>query len=258
MPRLSLHERAGFWHALAAVPLTIGTICIGIGVAQVGAKADLWRNAWILTGGGAVVASVLLAWWGLTLHVAQRYAESHWYPEPQAQQPSTVAKATSGTAQAPLQPRYEQREPYVREPVAAFMSVHRIGIYNPNKNKTATSVRLRWIEMSPRPRTNLGYPPTIPSAVPMLQGGDANIGISLPPGQEELWVIASTGTGGDGTMSAGVFSPEYRPWWGTPWQFKPDDRWRLMYRIVADNLPDVTFSIVMTAVEGHIRCDLEG
>jgi hypothetical protein len=36
------------------------------------------------------------------------------------------------------------------------------------------------------------------------------------------------------------------------------DRWRLTYRIVTDNLPDAAFSIVMTAVDGHIRCDLEG
>jgi hypothetical protein len=159
---------------------------------------------------------------------------------------------------AQLQPRYEQREPYLHRPVGEHMTQHRIGIHNPKENQMVTGVRLQWIEMSPRPRVDLGYPPSIPSAVPMLNGGDATIGISLPPGRQELWMIISTGTGSDGIMSAGVFAPGYRPWYGTPWQFEQDDRWRFTYRIVADNLPNATFSVVMTAVDGHIRCDLEG
>jgi hypothetical protein len=169
-----------------------------------------------------------------------------------------TAPPPSVTPPAPLQPRYEQREPYLHRPVGEHMTQHRIGIHNPKENQMVTGVRLQWIEMSPRPRVDLGYPPSIPSAVPMLNGGDATIGISLPLGQQELWMIISTGTGSDGIMSAGVFAPGYRPWHGTPWQFEPDDRWRFTYRIVADNLPNATFSVVMTAVDGHIRCDLEG
>jgi hypothetical protein len=139
-----------------------------------------------------------------------------------------------------------------------LLSEHRIGIYNPLENQTAMGVRLQWVDMSPRPRFDLGYPPEIPSAAPMLGGGDPSIGIFLPPGHEELWIIVSTATGSDGVMRVGVFSPDVRPWWGTPWQFEPNYRWRFTYRIVADNMPGATFSVVMTAVAGHIRCDLEG
>jgi hypothetical protein len=159
------------------------------------------------------------------------------------------------TDQQALEPRYLQREPY-RLPNASMIH-HRIGIRNPQGNPEAVSVRLQWIEMSPRPRTDLGYPPVIPQAVPMQAGGDPAIGITLPPGQEELWVIATTATDEHSGMTVGVFGPNRFGWHGTPWLFEPHDRWRFTYRIVADNVPGKKFSVVMHAADGQIRCDLE-
>ena len=118
------------------------------------------------------------------------------------------------------------------------MFEHRVGIRNPRRNVTATGVQLQWTGMSPCPDIDLGYPPVFPQRVPMLTGGDPNIGISIPAGQLELWVIVSTATDSDGVMTAGVFGREHGKFQGTPWRFEPDDRWRLNYRIVADNLPE--------------------
>lgn len=92
----------------------------------------------------------------------------------------------------------------------------------------------------------------------MQAGGDPAIGVPVPPGQEELWIIATTATGEDGLMTVGVFGPNRYGWRGTPWQFELHDRWRFTYRIVADNVPGKTFSVVMTPADGGIRCDLEG
>jgi hypothetical protein len=194
MPKPPLHERASFWVAFAALPLVIGGICIPVGVAQVaGSKADLWQNGWFRIGGGAVVLAILLAWWSLTLRVAQWHADNHWCPDLQAHQPNIAATAV---LQAPLQPRYEQGEPYLHRLEGRLTSEHRIGIYNPPENQTVTGVRLQWIEMYPRPRIDLGRPPVIPSAVPMVGGGEATIGLSLPPGQQELWGDRMHGDGG--------------------------------------------------------------
>ena len=59
-------------------------------------------------------------------------------------------------------------------------------------------------------------------------------------------------------MNAGGFAVPDQRWRGLPWRFDPDERWRLSYQIVCDGRPDVEFSIVVTAEDGHIRCDLEG
>lgn len=91
----------------------------------------------------------------------------------------------------------------------------------------------------------------------MRAGGDPTIGIPLPPGREELWIIATTATDQQGVMTVGVFGPDRFGWHGTPWYFEPHDRWRFTYRIVADNIPARAFSVVMNAVDGWIRCDLE-
>lgn len=155
----------------------------------------------------------------------------------------------------PLEPCYLDQRGQYRLPNANMVH-HRIGIRNPAGNPEATGVRLQWTEMSPRPRTDL-FPPVIPQAVPMQAGGDPTIGIPLPPGREELWVIATTATDQQGVMTVGVFGPDRFGWHGTPWHFEPHDRWRFTYRIVADNIPARVFSVVMYAVDGWIRCDLE-
>jgi hypothetical protein len=168
--------------------------------------------------------------------------------------------ATARPAPAPLQPRYRQREPYRQPDGGGIVVEHRVGIRNPAGNPPVANLRLEWTEMSPRPPNQYGYPSvTPPQPVPRLAGGDPALGISLPAGREELWVIASTLTASDGTMSVGAFSEDSvgGRWRGLQWRLNPGDRWRFTYRIVASQQPDIPFSIVMTAVGGQVRCDLE-
>lgn len=186
----------------------------------------------------------------------ERYLPDYTLVVSDGRQKYEVRPGRVDTDQRSLEPRYLQREPY-RLPNANMIH-HRIGIRNPPGNPEAVSVRLQWIDMSPRPHTDLGYPPVIPQAVPMQAGGDPTIGITLPPGQEELWVIATTATDEHGVMTVGVFGPRRFGWHGTPWQFEPRDRWRFTYRIVADSVTGRTISVVMHAVDGQVRCELEG
>ncbi len=162
----------------------------------------------------------------------------------------------------PLHARYEQREPY-RLPAGGTFLEHRVGIRNPAGNPVATGVRLEWTGLSPRPAmVGPQFAPAVPCKVPRLSDGDPATGISLPAGQEELWVAVCTSTAPDGTMNAGEFGPGHGSsrgnWHGTPWILESGGQWRLTYRIVADSLPAATFSIVMTAAGGEVRCDLEG
>jgi hypothetical protein len=175
-----------------------------------------------------------------------------------AQRAAISAPATS--VPRALQPRYRQREPY-RQPGRFGLAVeHRVGIRNPSDNPPATGVRLEWTEMAPRPAVEGGYPSVVPpQPVPRLTGGDPRIGVPLPPGREDYWVIATALTQPDdiilvGAFSAGSMGGQFR---GLQWRFEPGRLWRFTYRIVADNQPPVEFSIAMTAVDGQIRCDLE-
>jgi hypothetical protein len=119
---------------------------------------------------------------------------------------------------------------------------------------------LHLVRIEPQPRNVPGpqYEPVIPSIVPLQSRGDPSIGLTIGPGQEERWIIGYTGTGSDGKMNAGGFAAPDQRWRGLPWRFDPDERWRLSYQAVCDGRPDVEFSIVVTAEDGHIRCDLEG
>jgi hypothetical protein len=252
-------ERLGFWlRVLIAGVKPLDTVARLIAVIGL-----------LLALAGITVTFVLhLAWpWtlvilvGLLLLVVLEGAYRVWHETDQERQEHqrVLAEKKPVAIEAsvkPLEPRYLQREPY-RLPNANMVH-HRIGIFNPAGNPEATGVRLQWIEMSPRPRKDFGRPPVIPQAVPMKVGGDPGIGISLHPGQEELWVIGTTATDDNGAMTVGFFGPGRSGWRGTPWYFEPHDRWRLTYRIVADNVPGEIFSVVMNAVDGWIRCDLEG
>jgi hypothetical protein len=187
---------------------------------------------------------------------AQRQAHERELAE---REPAEVERSVAtGLGLEPLEPRYLQREPY-RQP-NDFAVEHRVGIRNPAGNPEMTGVRLEWTEMFPRPANQWGYSSVIPpEPVPRLLGGNPASAISLPPGREELWEIATTVTGADGTMSAGVFSRGSMggQWRGMQWQFPPGDRWRFTFQITADKLPVSTFSIVMTAVNGQIMCELQ-
>jgi hypothetical protein len=155
----------------------------------------------------------------------------------------------------PLQPRYHSR-PMAAQP---WITEHCIGVFNPPGLK-ARRVRMYLAHMDPHPRNVLNplYEPVIPYTVPPESGGDPSAGLTLGLGQEELWVIGYTGTGGDGIPAAGGFAPREHRWYGLPWHADPDERWRLSYEIVCDGRPDVEFSIVVSPQDGHLRCDLEG
>jgi hypothetical protein len=162
-----------------------------------------------------------------------------------------------------LQPQYGGAVRYRH--LTGNMTEHRIGLRNPPGNPPATGVRLEWTEMTPRPGLQNAqwekWQPAIPSAVPRVTGGDPAIGVSLPPGREEVWVAVTTGTASDGTMSGVEFGPAQGSsrgnWHGLLWELESGGQWRLTYRIVTDNLPACTFSLVITAEDGKIECRLE-
>jgi uncharacterized membrane protein len=155
---------------------------------------------------------------------------------------------------ASLEARYEQREPYLHQTCQAWIFEHRIGIHNPCGNEVAAHVRLELLDVLPRPRD---LPPETPMAMSMLSGGDERIGISLLPGEQEYWVIGSTATGSDGTISAGPWAYRDPRWGGTPWKYDPAYPWRFTYQIVADGLAAARYSVVMLAVNCRIQCKLE-
>jgi hypothetical protein len=136
---------------------------------------------------------------------------------------------------------------------------HRVGIFNPPDNPAIDGVRVNLIDMNPHPRHVLNaMTPVIPYTVPLVTGGDATVGLTLHPGREELWLIGYTSTGSDETMYAGGFAVADQRWRGLPWQVGPDERWRFSYQIVCDAHPAVSFSIVVYADNGTLRCTLEG
>lgn len=177
-----------------------------------------------------------------------------------AQRAEITAPASTTSVPRALQPIYLQREPYRQPNRNSFAVEHRVGIRNPPANPQAASVRLEWTDMAPRPATEGGFPPILPpQPVPRLNGGDPRIGVTLPPGREDRWVIATAATATDGTILVGAFSQDSMggQFRGLLWRFEPGKLWRFTYRIVADNQSPVEFSVTMTAVDGQIRCDLE-
>ena len=261
MPRVRVPKAVERWLDEGSSPLRIGyglVSFVALVVAFVGYVAHphhpgaVW---WLLAAVAVIAVWALLEmvrWHVLHNRLQRRLAEY----EPARNTPLPMAEPEPRA----LRPVYRQREPY-RQPDEIGIAVeHRLGIRNPSGNSPVTGVRLEWTEMAPRPTTEGGYPPVVPpQPVPRLEGGDPGIGITLPPGHEEFWVIATTTTSSDGSMRVGMFSQgsmagRFR---GMLWRFDPGKRWRLTYRIVADKQAPVEFSVVMTAVDGQVRCDVE-
>jgi hypothetical protein len=200
--------------------------------------------------------------------LAQERANSSAALEAQRQaQDQELAKREQAAAEAapkPLEACYGNSARYQRQ--IRSMTEHRIGLRNPAGNPAAAGVRLEWTEMAPPPRVENNqwerWLPAIPSAVPRAAGGDPAIGVSLPAGQEEMWVVVTTAIGPDGIVRAVEFGSGYGSsvgkWHGLLWVLEAGGLWRLSYRIVSDNLPARTFSLVITAGNGEIQCDLEG
>ena len=154
---------------------------------------------------------------------------------------------------APLSPCYEQKEPY-RFPIDPQDSAieHRIGIVNPRRRNSTHHVRLDLVGIAPLPKDHGGQPPGFPHGLQRLGGGDPNIGITVPAGQEELWVLGYTLTGSDGTMSSSNFASFPA---GMPWPFHPDENWTLRFQIRCDDAPDVRFEMVVKPDHGRLRID---
>jgi hypothetical protein len=92
----------------------------------------------------------------------------------------------------------------------------------------------------------------------MASDGDKSIGITLPPGREELWILGTTSTSSsDRIMHAGHFVSRDGKWRGQPWQFDADERCRLCYEVVCDDHEPVQFSILLFADDGNLHCRLE-
>jgi hypothetical protein len=159
----------------------------------------------------------------------------------------------------PLEPHYGDSLQYRH--VDGNMTEHRIGLHNPAGNPEATGVKLEWTGMTPPPRFqnvhSEKWRPEFACWVPRLKGGEADAGVSLPPGQEELWMAVSTATDPNGIMNAAEFSPKRGNWHGLPWHLESGGQWRLDYRIVTENLPPRTFSLVISAEDGKIECELQ-
>jgi hypothetical protein len=228
-----------FWVTLGGVLIAVAAISIGVAITQVAAdpKGSLWSNGWFRVGIGVVIVAVLLLTWALILYFRR-----------------------ASLAPMPLQPRYDQSDRYRHTGQQGRHAIfeHRLGVSNPPGGSSADRVRVHLVGMAPFPRNDGGHAPVIPYAVPLLAGGNENVGIAIPPGREEMWRLGYTATGGDGAMNAGQFADYDQRWRGLPWRLEPDEHWRLVYHIVADGRPDVEFSIVIADEGGRIRCDLDG
>lgn len=158
----------------------------------------------------------------------------------------------------PLIPRHDQSPHYQqRRDDATTVVQHRVGILNPDED-AASLVRIHLEAVEPPPRHVLNnMVPVTPSAVPLLTGGDAAIGITLPPGREELWVVGYTATGTDGTLRAGGFAVDDQRWRGLPWELDRDERLRFVYRVDCDGRAPVKFSLVLYADDGVLRLVLQ-
>lgn len=231
-------------------------------------KTDTWPIVIKLRLKGSTTAGDRVRWRGEVLLLGYRWE----------QQPGVVR----------LQARCEQRSPYetaLQTNSSEYSLVeHYLGIYNPPGYAAAQHVRLRLLSVTQWSGTDRMEGPTPRThAVPMRIGGDPRIGITLRPGQEEFWRIGYSGSVSDGSMTVTFADPE-ETFTGPSWKFDPirrwqmasqtvgpdqatanpalafehDEHWRLEYEIVADNATPAQVGVVVTAVDGHIKCQLEG
>jgi hypothetical protein len=93
-----------------------------------------------------------------------------------------------------VQPLYDENSTQYRQPRPPNMFEHRVGLFNASEAEPLTHVQVHLVDMSPLPRHRLNNyeEPFFPYALPMASGGDKSIGISLPPGREELWLLGTT------------------------------------------------------------------
>lgn len=66
-----------FWLALAAIPLAVGGILVGVQLSQAASKVQVWSNGWFLGGGVLVLVALAMALWALALFIAHRHVDAH-------------------------------------------------------------------------------------------------------------------------------------------------------------------------------------
>jgi hypothetical protein len=233
-----------------------GKIGVGLGLVGVAGLGGLPAGAYLgwfqftrpevvaIFAGSAILALVGL---GLVVHALVWHSPSQLAVDQGIAQP---------VAQAPKP--LEVHEPFLITPYSGVRSFeHWVGIYNPPGNPPAVHTRIEIVDMKPPPKNDRGSPGVFPSVVPMKGDGNAALGITVPSGRDELWNFAKSSTSPDDSIWVqGVAAPwPFRQ--GRMWPFEPDERWRLLYQVTADNFPVVQFTIVMVAVDHMIQCSLQ-
>lgn len=154
----------------------------------------------------------------------------------------------------PELPPFELRY-YTSKAPDGWATLHFVGVKNP-PGQPERQARMSAKRMDPYPQENPPYPgvrPEFPYAVPPASGGTTVTGLIIRPGQEESWLIGKTGISGDGKINVWRFFRDL----DASWELRPDEHWRLDYRIECDGVPDVPFSIVLASEDGHLKVRLE-
>jgi hypothetical protein len=179
--------------------------------------------------------------------------------------PIPVATTASNTVPTRANPaalavRHHSEEPYESavSPTDLRKRIY-VGIHNPPGNPAAAHVRVEILRMEPWPRNDHGQPPTFNTPIPSRRESDANTGLTLPPGAEDYWEIATVGRDGEGNFYVqGIAAANSRHSRWHLWSFYRDEDWRLHYRAWSDNVPAVEFTLRMLVVKGDVQCRLEG
>lgn len=151
--------------------------------------------------------------------------------------------------------RRQQQNPYVLQMRADdSLSEHRIGVFTPPGSKRAAHVRVEIIKVQPHPRDD-GGSPSVPKQIRELGMVGGIAGITIMPGQEQLYVLGTTETDANGVTRAPDFTA-VPP--GTPlvWTLGPKERWVLHCRVTSDERRARKFKVVISARSGHLRIDL--
>jgi hypothetical protein len=194
----------------------------------------VWANSWFDLGFAFVVLGALVVPVGVVMHFRREV------------QPGSAPIAVNA---APEPPPFRLRH-YTREASLAggWVTSHFVGVTNP-AGQPERRAHMSAESMNPYPlnRSVFGVQPGFPHAVPPESAGTATAGLVVGPGQEQSWFIGNTWIRPDGKISVYEFFSDT----GADWELRPDERWRVSYRIACDGDPDVPFSIVIAAEEGR-------
>jgi hypothetical protein len=109
--RISRHESALFWCAIAAGLIPVGGILLGVGLARQPKTGSIWADGWFAAGFGVMILGCLALVWALILYLAHREET-----RPSAQ--STGATEGRGASRGPIA---EWRPPVEPEALARYL-----------------------------------------------------------------------------------------------------------------------------------------